>query len=118
MITKYIMVSWPEIQEFMNHERWNECIFCQQIGEHYVPDCTYMIPEDLYNEIKNPIEQFTKDLSNLKAGARVLYIPYGKEYEGCFEGYIGIVEYIHGSFILLENGFIHGINCDIIGVQK
>nr|DAW84546.1 MAG TPA: hypothetical protein [Caudoviricetes sp.] len=45
---KYIMVSFPEIQEYMEHPRWNECIFCQSITGHEVPDSTYMVPEDLY----------------------------------------------------------------------
>lgn len=27
----YVLVSWPEIQDFMEHERWEECIFCQEI---------------------------------------------------------------------------------------
>lgn len=112
------MVSWPEIQEFMNHKRWNECIFCQQIGEHYVPDCTYMVPEDLYDKVKNPIQHFTKDLSNLRVGTKVIYLPYNAEYEDVYDGYIGVVDYINDSYILLENGFIHGVNCDIIGVEK
>lgn len=45
---KYIMVTWPEIQDFMTSDRWSECIFCQSIKGHEVPDNTYMIPEDLY----------------------------------------------------------------------
>lgn len=48
---KYILVSFPEIQDFMEHPRWNECIFCQEIEGHECPDSSYMIPEDLYNEI-------------------------------------------------------------------
>lgn len=43
------MVSWPEIQDYMEHPRWNECIFCTEIEGHPCPDNTYMIPEDLYN---------------------------------------------------------------------
>lgn len=30
----YVMVSFPEIQDFMEHPRWNECIFCQSIEGH------------------------------------------------------------------------------------
>lgn len=48
---KYILVSWPEIQDFMEHKRWKECIFCQEIRGHPCPDCTYAVPEELYNEV-------------------------------------------------------------------
>lgn len=44
----YVMVSFPEIQDFMEHPRWNECIFCQSIEGHECPDSTYMVPKDLY----------------------------------------------------------------------
>lgn len=50
---KYIKVSFPEIQYFMEHERFDECIFCIEIEGHPVEDSTYMVPEDLYNEIFN-----------------------------------------------------------------
>lgn len=52
---KYVKVSWPEIQDFMNHTRWSECIFCQSIDGHEVEDSTYMIPEDLYQEVMNKL---------------------------------------------------------------
>lgn len=51
MNKKYIMITWPEIQMFMFHERWSECIFCIDIPEHPCPDSTYMVPESLYEEI-------------------------------------------------------------------
>lgn len=38
------MVTFPEIQDFMEHERWGECIFCQAIDGHPCPDSTYMVP--------------------------------------------------------------------------
>ena len=50
-MTKYILVGWPEIQDFMEHPRWSECIFCTAIEGHEVADSTYAVPEDLYNEI-------------------------------------------------------------------
>ena len=37
----YVLISWPEIQDFMEHERWEECIFCQEIEGHPCPDSTY-----------------------------------------------------------------------------
>lgn len=35
------------------HPRWNECIFCSSITGHEVPDSTYAVPEDLYNEVSD-----------------------------------------------------------------
>lgn len=48
---RYVMVTWPEIQDFMMHERWSECIFCIEITGHPCPDSTYMVPESLYKEV-------------------------------------------------------------------
>lgn len=45
------MVTFPEIQDFMEHERWGECIFCQAIEGHECPNSTYMVPESLYEEV-------------------------------------------------------------------
>lgn len=52
MNTKYILVGWPEIQDFMEHPRFNECIFCTDIEGRPCPDSSYMVPEDLYYEVK------------------------------------------------------------------
>ena len=52
-MTKYILETWPEIQQYMHHPRWSECIFCTEIDGHPCPDSAYMIPESLYNEINN-----------------------------------------------------------------
>lgn len=49
----YILSPWPENQQFMLHPRWEECIFCESIPDHECPDSSYMIPEDLYNEVMN-----------------------------------------------------------------
>lgn len=48
---KYILVSWPEIQMFMEHPRWSECIFCTEIPGHPCNDSTYAVPESLYKEV-------------------------------------------------------------------
>lgn len=40
-----------KVEHFMGHERWSECIFCSEIEGHPCPDSTYMVPEDIYNEI-------------------------------------------------------------------
>lgn len=52
-VKRYILVGWPNIQDFMIHPRWNECVFCNSIPGHEVGDVTYAIPEDLYNEVYN-----------------------------------------------------------------
>lgn len=52
MKTKYVLVTFPEVQDFMEHERWSECIFCMRIDGHPCPASTYMIPEDLYYEVR------------------------------------------------------------------
>ena len=48
---KYLLVSWPEIQMFMEHPRWSECIFCTEIPGHTCEDNTYAVPESIYNEV-------------------------------------------------------------------
>ena len=47
---KYILVSWPEIQLFMNHPRWSDCM---DIEGHPCLDSSYMIPEEIYKEVNN-----------------------------------------------------------------
>lgn len=64
---KYVLVTFPEIHDFMVHKRWGECIFCQEITGHPCPDSAYMVPEDLYNEVclvPNYIREFRKNLSS------------------------------------------------------
>ena len=50
----YVKVDFPDIQEFQEHERWNECIpastICDGDGVD-VPSCTYFVPVDLYDEV-------------------------------------------------------------------
>jgi len=51
VLEKYIMVGWPEIQDFMEHPRFEECIFCCTTEGHPCPDNTYMVPEFLFKEV-------------------------------------------------------------------
>lgn len=63
---KYILVTWPESQELMNHERFNECLFVQDIDGHVeVGGSTYMCPEDLYEKIFNTDSIKSKRIGNL-----------------------------------------------------
>lgn len=48
---KYYLVGWPEIQDFMEHPRWDECVFCEEIEGHPCGDSTYAVPVDLYEEV-------------------------------------------------------------------
>ena len=49
---KYVLVEWPESQELMEHERFNECLLIQDIDGHVeVGGSAYMCPEDLWEEI-------------------------------------------------------------------
>ena len=51
---KYILVEWPESQMLMEHERFNECLFVQDIDGHdEVGSGAYMCPEELYEQIFN-----------------------------------------------------------------
>ena len=52
-LERYILVEWPEIQIFMEHPRWSECILCIEIAGHPCPDNSYMLPESLYKEVNN-----------------------------------------------------------------
>lgn len=51
MTEKYVKVTFPETQNFMDHPRWSECIFCMEIQDHPCEDSTFMVPESLYNEV-------------------------------------------------------------------
>ena len=55
ILERYILVGWPEIQIFMEHPRWSECIFCTEIIGHPCPDNSYMVPESLYKEVNNGV---------------------------------------------------------------
>ena len=51
-MNKYVLVYWPEIQDYMDHPRYKECYMCESLDESdsFVVS-TYMVPEDLYYEI-------------------------------------------------------------------
>lgn len=57
----YKLVSFPEIQAYMDHERWDECMLCISTDAEDISSNDYVVPEDLYNEV-NGI-----DKSELKA---------------------------------------------------
>ena len=63
---KYVLVEWPESQELMEHERFNECLFVQDIDGHVeVEGSAYMCPEDLYEKVFNTDTIESKRIGNL-----------------------------------------------------
>ena len=50
-LQKYVLVNWPEVQLFMDHPRWSECIFCMEIAGYLCLDTSYMVPEEIYEEV-------------------------------------------------------------------
>lgn len=47
----YKLVSFPEIQSYMDHERWDECMLCISTDAEDISSNDYVVPEDLYNEV-------------------------------------------------------------------
>lgn len=47
----YKLVSFPEIQAYMDHERWDECMLCISTDAEDTSSSDYAVPEDLYNEV-------------------------------------------------------------------
>lgn len=69
----YVLVSFPEIQDFMMSDRWDECIFCQEIEGHPVKDSTYAVPIDLYREVyKIEYTKYEELLALLKTATNIL----------------------------------------------
>lgn len=50
---RYIMVTFPDVQRFMEHPRWNECLLCMDVNGDSCINDTYMVPEDLYRMVTN-----------------------------------------------------------------
>lgn len=48
----YVLVTWPNSQLLMNHERFKECLLVQDVDAHtQVGSSAYMCPSDLFDEI-------------------------------------------------------------------
>ncbi len=65
-LTKYILVTWPEIQNYMDHPRYKECYVCDSLDEddnHVIS--TYMVPEDLYCEVEHIPQEITISFEDL-----------------------------------------------------
>lgn len=118
---KYILVEWPESQELMEHERFNECLFVQDIDGHVeVGGSAYMCPEDLYEKIFNTDNIDSKRIGNLMF-RKATYLGeepefpnwhidffYPNPYYGKENEYIKKGDY----YIKDENSFYHRIHKD------
>lgn len=65
-MNKYVILGWPEVQKFMDNERWSEC------RALISDDAEYAIPEDLYEEVMYKL-QFPKKYENTNLGTIVCY---------------------------------------------
>ncbi len=50
-MTKYILLGFPEIQDYMDHPRFNDECFYAYAYDPCDTNSYYFVPEDLYNEI-------------------------------------------------------------------
>lgn len=66
-----------------------ECIFCQEITGHPCPDSAYMVPEDLYNEVRFVPGYVSENLGKafLVEGREATLIGYNCDYENCIMGF-------------------------------
>lgn len=85
---KYVLVTFPEIQDFMEHKRWGECIFCQEITGHPCPNSAYMVPEDLYNEVCLIPDYVSENLGKTFRieGIEAILVGYNCDNEYCIVG--------------------------------
>lgn len=72
MNERYVMVTWPEIQDFMDHPRYKECYMCESLDENNSAISTYMVPESLYEEVMYKL-QFPKKYENTSIGTVICY---------------------------------------------
>lgn len=143
-MTKYVLVHWPEIQNYVDNPRFKECYSCNALensgdDDDYQP--AYMVPEDLYDEVMYKLE-FPKKYENTNLGTIVCYetraVINGEDSywydEGLLKRGCKVLVYKHDtkewiitkciacSFnmpILLEDKTLFpGINCKIIGVKQ
>ncbi len=143
MISKYILVEWPEIQDFMGHTRYNECYSGNPIDESNTMG-VWFVPEDLYEEVAYKL-QFPKKYESTNLGTVVCYetraIVNGEDIYWYDENMIKkgskVLIYNHdidnrpqwivskcvacaeGFPVVFEDAMLlPGINCEIIGVSN
>ena len=116
-MTKYVIVTFPEIQEYMDSERWNECY--QLLAD----DPSYIVPEDLYewiNRIKIPDkykDTYTENIPrSIKKGTKVLLYDYDKD--DFVEEVTQTSSCANFPILFSNSSYLEGMNCNIIGIEK
>ena len=122
----YVKVCWPEIQDYMDHPRWEECFSAQSIDETDI-DSYWFVPEDVVEEVKYAKFQRTANLTwNGQAFTRDIYTHPIKEGDlvlfsddngrlwtsKCIRGYGKLPTDVP----LFEGSETPGIGCYILGV--
>lgn len=117
METKYVIVTFPEIQKYMDCNRWDECF------QLCTDEPTYIVPEDLYewiNRIKIPDkykDTYTENIpSDIKRGTKVLLFNY--DTEEFIEEETQTSSRFTFPLLFKDISLLEGINCDIIGIEK
>lgn len=137
-MTKYVIISWPEVKYFLDNERWSECIFCKNVKDHPVKEGSWAIPEDLYDKVTYKL-QFPKKFENTNLGTIICYENYavvnGADYyyydesnikrgnEALIYNYDDKKYYIckivacglNLPILLDKDKFFIGLNCELIG---
>lgn len=133
-MSKYIKVSWPDCQKYMDNKRCYIAI-SNDPTDYEVSGNIYMVPEDLYNMDKL---EFPKKYENTGLGTIVCYETravvngedtYWYDEGGINKGDIALIYDKSGNWhtskivacsegfpiVLEDSDFLIGINCEFIG---
>ena len=118
----YSLIRWPEIQDYMDHPRWNECFDAQRIDESD-SESYWFVPDDIVAEVEwEKLKKedfvfdgmvFTRAFTDIKRGDIVCFInDEGKQWiSKCITPGLGSLP------DLFEGNEMPGINCYIDGVK-
>lgn len=122
----YVKVLWPEIQDYMDHPRYNECYMCESLGENDEPIVSvYMVPEDLYVEVQ--MDKYPKEIvfegetyetfwTYVNRGDAVL-LELGNGERKVLKASVSSKPPLYGPVLFDDHNYVPGINCDILGVK-
>lgn len=97
---KYVLVQWPESQQLMEHERFNECLLIQDIeGHSEVGGSAYMCPEDLYDSLFNILHIYVTDFNR----GKIYHIKWPKNGSNLDEWIDHTFNMDECSYIVLDN---------------
>lgn len=83
---KYILVSYPEVEKFMEHSGWNECVACVSTDGHPCPDGTWAVPESMYRSMYEHPED-GPDIVEIVSSLGMNCVHISEEYEAIIVGY-------------------------------